>query len=96
MSAGNSEAQQKGGYLTGRQIAAWIYKNFRISGESEAVWDLGEVLKGELKNDNVLAFDTKWDEVISSMHEKPFDTILEHVYRMQLEKSNQLKFVIQV
>ena len=66
-----SEAQKKGGYLTGRQIAWLIHKNFKFSGESEVILDLCDLLKVELKNDNVQAFDTKWDEVKSSMSKKP-------------------------
>ena len=62
MSTEESEAKKKGGYLAERHIAWLIYKNSRISGESEAILDLGDLLKVELKNDNVLAFDTKWDE----------------------------------
>ena len=63
--------------------------NLRISGECEDVLDLGDLLKVELKNDNVLVFDTKLDV-------KLVNTILETLYRMQLEKSDELKFVMQV
>ena len=58
--------------------------------------DLGGPSKVELNNDNVPAFDTKWDEVISSMHEKPVHTTLGHVYRMQQENADELKFVMLV
>ena len=76
---------------------AWlICNNFRISVESEAILDLGDLLMVELKNDNTLASDTKWDEVISSMNTKPVDTILKMLYRMQLEKSDELKFIMQM
>ena len=35
-------------------------QDLQISGESAAILDLGDLLKVELKNDNVQAFDTKW------------------------------------
>ena len=43
-----------------RHIAWLIHKTCKISAECAAILDLGDLLKGELKNDNVQAFDTKW------------------------------------
>ena len=60
VSTEESEAEKKGGYLAGRQIAWLIHKTCKISGESAAILDLGDLLKVELKNDNMQAFDTKW------------------------------------
>ena len=60
VSTEESEAQKKGGYLTGRQIAWLIHKTCKIRCESAAILDLGELLRVELKNDNVQAFDAKW------------------------------------
>ena len=40
---------------------AWLTRRLcKISGEGAAILDLGDLLKVELKNDNVQAFDTKW------------------------------------
>ena len=44
--------QQQGNFLTGRQIARMICKNFRIIGESEAILEVGELMKVQINNDN--------------------------------------------
>ena len=48
------------------------------------------------KNDNVQAFDTKWDEVLSALTDRPTDSMLESLYKMQVEKSEELKYSWQV
>ena len=47
---------------TSRQIAWVIYDFFNISGDNEAIWDLRDLSKAQLKSDNVQTLDTKWDE----------------------------------
>ena len=37
---------------------------FKISGDNEAIFDMRDLSKVQLKNDNIQAFDTKWDEVL--------------------------------
>ena len=46
VSTEESEAQKKGGYLAGRQIAWLIHKTCKIRGESAAILDLGDLLNG--------------------------------------------------
>ena len=78
MSTEESEAQKKGGYLSGRHIDWLIQENFRICGEKVkpyCAW--GDLLEFELKNDNVQVFDTKWDEVLSSIDVEPANAMLE-------------------
>ena len=38
--------------------------------------------------DDVQGFDTKWSEVLLSIHEMPSDSILKNLYRTQLTKSD--------
>ena len=55
--------------LTSCQIA-WIYDLIKISGDNGAILDFRDLSKVPLKNDNVQAFDTKWDEVLSARREE--------------------------
>ena len=45
-------------FLIGCQIALVKNKNFRINGESEAIFDFGDLMKVELANDNLQSLDT--------------------------------------
>ena len=40
-----------------------IYDFFKISGDYEAILDFRDSSNVQKKNDNVQAFDTKWEEV---------------------------------
>ena len=71
-----------------------IYKNFRISGEGAATLDFGELMKVELTDDNVRSFDTRWNEVLSAMTERPGDNILGSRHRFNLENSEELKYLM--
>ena len=64
------KAQQQGNFLTGRQIARMICKNFRIIGESEAILEVGELMKVQIINDNAQSVDTRSDEVLSAFTER--------------------------
>ena len=66
-----------------------IYKNLSTSGESEAILDLGELIKVQLKDDSVQSFGKKWDGVTVTAHKTP-DNKLERLYRMQLEKMRRM------
>ena len=55
-----------------------------------------EIYLSQLKNDSVQAFDTKWDEVASAVTDRLTDSILETLYKMQVEKSEGLKYLGQV
>ena len=52
--------------------------------------------KVQSKNDNVQAFDTKWDEVSSAVNDRPTDNILVILTRENLHKAEELKDVLQV
>ena len=49
----------------GRQFAWMIYEYFKVSDTDESVSDLNEILKVQLKNDNVQSVCTRWDETIN-------------------------------
>ena len=51
-------------------MAYMIYDNFKIRGTGEALLDFTDLLRVQLKNDNVQGFDTKWNELLLSMTKK--------------------------
>ena len=53
------KAQQDNRFLKGRQIANMIHDYFKISGTGEALLEFNDLLRVQLKNDNVQGFDTK-------------------------------------
>jgi len=77
--------------LIGRQIAYMIYSHFRLTEVDGAVLEITDLLKVELKKDNVRAFDTAWDETLLGMASVPEEHYLEALYLRQLEKSEQLQ-----
>ena len=74
-----------------------IYE-FKISGDNEAILDfrVRDVSNGQLRNDNVQAFDTERDEVLSAVTDRSTENILESLFKMQVEKLKELKSVLQV
>ena len=51
------KAEQDNRFMKRRQIANTIYDNFKISETGEALLDLNDLLRVQLKNDNVQGFD---------------------------------------
>ena len=69
-----------------------IHDFFKISGVNQAILDFRDLSKVQLLYDNVQASDTKWDEVLSAVTARLTDSILESLYKMQVEKSEDLKY----
>ena len=76
------KAQWEKRSLTGINIAWMIHDFFKTSGGNEAILDLRDVSKVQLKNANVQAFDTKWSEVSSAVTNRPTDSILESLFNV--------------
>ena len=71
------KAHKEDSFLRGRQIAYLIYEFFRVAGANDSVENHADLLTVALRNDdNVQQFDTKWDEILSSMTQIPSDDIL--------------------
>ena len=51
----------------------------------ESVLDLNEILKLDLKNDNVQSFNTQWDETIIAMKKQPDNEMLDILFYRQLQ-----------
>ena len=83
------------------KIACGLKKNltgdfFKIRGDNEAILDFRDLSKVQLMFGNFQAFDTKWDEVLQAVTDRPTDSILESLFQMQVEKSEALTYLLQV
>ena len=77
--------------LTDRQIAWHIYQHFRLSESEGAILEFEDLLKVELREDNVASFVNEWDMTLSGLKDAPTDAILESLFKRQLDGSVQLK-----
>ena len=78
------------GFLTCRQLAGMTHGYYKVSDVGVSVLDPNEVLKVELKNDNVQSCNNKYDETVISMR-KPNDEILENLHCKQHQQPDHLK-----
>ena len=65
-------------------------------GDDDAILDDRDLPQVQLQNDNVQASDTKSNEVTSAFANRPIDNILESLYKMQVERSEELKHALHV
>ena len=71
-----------------------IYEYFQMTGTHETLLDFTDLTGGKLRGDDVLGFDTNWNEVLLSIYEMPPDSIVESSHRTQLKESDQLRNVL--
>ena len=60
------EAQKQDRFLRGRQIAYLIYDYFRVTGVQDSVENYADLFTISLRNDDIQAFDSKWDGILLS------------------------------
>ena len=87
------KAQKEDRFLRGRQIAYWIYEQFRVTGTHDSVENYTELFTIVLRNDEIQDFYSKWDGILLSMTKIPHDDILERLYKLRIEK---LKTVLEL
>ena len=90
------KAQKEDRFLRGRQIAFMIYEQFRVTGTHDTVLDYADLFSITLRNDKVQEFDTRWDDILSSMTKIPSDDILRSLYKLRIRESDQLKTVLEL
>ena len=56
---------------------------FRVTGAHDTVLDYADLFSITLRNDDVQEFDTRWDEISSTMTKIPPDDVLESLYKME-------------
>ena len=71
-----------------------IYEHFRVTGTHVAILNYSDLFCISLLGDGAQSFDTRWDEVLLSIHQVPSDDILESLYKMRTRGSDQLKIVL--
>ena len=49
-----------------------------------------------LHDENILAIDTRWNEVLLSMSKSPSDDVLESLYNLRIRECAQLKTVLEL
>ena len=76
----NKKAQKEDRFLRGRQIAYLIYEYFRVTGANDSVENYADLFTVVLRNENIQEFDTKWDEILLSMTQIPFNETLESLW----------------
>ena len=89
------KAHKEDRFLRGRQIAYLIYEYFRVIGANDSVENYADLFTTALRNDDILEFDTKWDEKILSMTKIPSDDILEGLYKLRIRQSEKLRAVLE-
>ena len=60
-----------------RKTAWMVFEHFKISATDGAVLPISDLLKVELKGDNMQPFDTKWDETVIVMQKQADEELLE-------------------
>ena len=58
-------AQKEKRFLTRSQVAWMIHEYLKVGDTHESVLDLHEILRVELKNDNVQSLNARWEETLS-------------------------------
>ena len=84
VSVEEQRAQKKNRFLRGRQIAYMIYDHFQATGADDAAQ----------RQDDFQDFDTRWDHMSLGTSELPHENVLEGLYKMKLQGSDQLQTVV--
>ena len=90
------KAHKEDQFLGGRQIAYLIYEYFRVTGANDSVKNFADLDTVVLRNDDSQEFDSKCDEILSSMTQNPSDDILESLYKLRIRESEKLKTVLEL
>ena len=76
------KAQKEDRFLRGRQIAYLIYKYFRVTGANDSVENYADLFNIALRNDDIQEFDSKWDGILLSMTQIPFDDVFGRIVQI--------------
>ena len=95
-SGGNERPKKKTVFLRGRQIPFLIHEQFRVTGTDSSVENYTDLFTIALRNDDIQEFDSKWDGILSSMTQIPFDEILENLCKLRTRESEKLKTVLEL
>ena len=65
-----------------------------MGAEDRAIMEFEDLTRLELRGDNLRAFQTDWDTILSNLTEQPSDMILESLYRKQVQHATSMKGMI--
>ena len=65
------KAQKEDRFFRGRRIAYLIYEYFRVTGANDSVKNYADLFTIVLRNDDIQALDSKWDEIFIIKDENP-------------------------
>ena len=82
-------------FFRGRRIAHLIYEYFPVTGANDSVENYADLFAIVLRNDDIQALDSKWDEILLSKTKIPPDDILEGLYKVRIRESEKLKTVLE-
>ena len=83
-------------FLRGGQIALLIYDCYRVTAAQDTVLDHADLFSVNFRDECVQEFDTRWDEVLTSVSKIPSDDVLESLYKLRTRESAQLKTVLEL
>ena len=83
-------------FLRRRQIAFMICEWFRVTGAHDSILVHADLFSLTLRNDDVLEFDPRWVEILSSLSKISTDDVLETVYQLGIRESDPLKTVLEL
>ena len=83
-------------FLRGRQIAYLIYEYFRVTGANDSVENYADLFNISLRNDDFQEFDSKWTDFFKSMTKIPPDDIMEGLYVLRIQKSDNFKTILKL
>ena len=94
VSVEEQRASKSDRFLRGRQIAYMLCDHFRATGAYDAAHGLSDLFNIGLQNDDVHDFDARRDQILSGTSELLHEYVLEGLYTMKLQGSDQLQTVL--
>lgn len=77
--------------LSGREIAWYVKDFFRLSAEHGAVLVFRDLVEVALRNNNFKQYMLDWESITTRINKLPTSDILEELFLRELEKTDQLK-----
>ena len=70
-----------------------INDHFQATGACDAAQDISDMFQICQQNDDVQDLDTRWDHILLRTSELPHEIVIESLYKMKLQGSDQLQTV---
>ena len=73
-----------------------IHNCIGVTGAHDTVLDYADFFSITFQNDDVQDFDSRWDEILTSVTKIPPDDVLDSLYKLSIRESDQLKTVLEL